>query len=114
MADSVSTEAWLDQRRWAALEEALKAQGSNVKRHLQDYLITLYNETVPLERWVQIETAITKEELESAQAAEDQKVYRPVQAGYFSAAVLGVLPGSDRELVGNLCRDGSRIAPDDG
>ena len=24
MADSVSTEAWLDQRRWAALEEALK------------------------------------------------------------------------------------------
>lgn len=75
MADSVSTEAWLDQRRWAALEEALKAQGSNVKRHLQDYLITLYNETVPLERWVQIETAITKEELESAQAAEDQKVY---------------------------------------
>ena len=26
MADSVSTEAWLDQRRWAALEEALKAQ----------------------------------------------------------------------------------------
>ena len=25
MADSVSTEAWLDQRRWAALEEALKA-----------------------------------------------------------------------------------------
>lgn len=36
MADSVSTEAWLDQRRWAALEEALKAQGSNVKRYLQD------------------------------------------------------------------------------
>ena len=63
MADSVSTEAWLDQRRWAALEEALKAQGSNVKRHLQDYLITLYNETVPLEQWTQIETAITKEEL---------------------------------------------------
>ena len=53
-----------------------EAQGSNVKRHLQDYLITLYNETVPLERWVQIETAITKEELESAQAAEDQKSMR--------------------------------------
>jgi len=30
MADSVSTEAWLDQRRWAALEEALKAQGSSM------------------------------------------------------------------------------------
>ena len=48
MADSVSDRGggWM-QRRWAALEEALKAQGSNVKRHLQDYLITLYNETVP-------------------------------------------------------------------
>ena len=37
-----------------------------------------------------------------------------MQKGYFSAAVLGVLPGTDRELVGNLCRDGSRAAPDDG
>ena len=27
MADSVSTEAWLDQRRWAALEEGLEAEG---------------------------------------------------------------------------------------
>ena len=34
--------------------------------------------------------------------------------GHFSASVLGVLPGTDRGLVGNLCRDGSRIAPDDG
>ena len=39
---------------------------------------------------------------------------RLVQEGHFPAAVLGVLPGADRELVGNLCRDGSRIAPDDG
>ena len=30
------------------------------------------------------------------------------------AAVLGVLPGADRGLVGNLCGNGSRIAPDDG
>lgn len=75
MTGSTSAEVWLDQRRWDALEEALKAQGSDIEQHLQDYLITLYNETVPLERWIQIETAITKEELESAQAAEDQKVY---------------------------------------
>ncbi len=53
--------------------------------------------------------------LEAAPGDEDTKeYYRPVQKGYFSAAVLGVLPGADRELVGNLCRDGSRIAPDDG
>lgn len=51
MADSVSTEAWLDQRRWAALEEALKAQGSNVKRYLQDYLIT------PLGKFYRLPTA---------------------------------------------------------
>jgi len=31
MADSVSTEAWLDQRRWAALEEALKKSEEEVK-----------------------------------------------------------------------------------
>ena len=75
MTGSVSAEVWLDQRRWDALDEALNAQGSDIEQHLQDYLITLYNETVPLERWMQIETAITKEELESARAAEDQKVY---------------------------------------
>ena len=71
----VSAEVWLNQRRWDALEESLKAQGSNIERHLQDYLIKLYNETVPFDQWLQIENAITKEELESAQAAEDQKVY---------------------------------------
>lgn len=75
MTGSMSAEVWLDQRRWDALEEALKAQGSDIEQHLQDYLITLYNETVPLEQWTQIETAITKEELESAREAEDQKVY---------------------------------------
>lgn len=75
MTGSMSAEVWLDQRRWDALEEALKAQGSDIEQHLQDYLITLYNETVPLEQWTQIETAITKEELESAREAEDQRVY---------------------------------------
>ena len=75
MAGSVSTEVWLDRRRWDALEEALKAQGGDIEQHLQDYLITLYNETVPLEQWMQIEAAITKEELETARATEGQKVY---------------------------------------
>ena len=50
--------------------------------------------------------------LDTRQDMED--LIDSVQEGYFSAAVLGVLPGADRELVGNLCRDGSRIAPDDG
>ena len=50
MAGSVSAEVWLNQRRWDALEESLKAQGSNIERHLQDYLIKLYNETVPFDQ----------------------------------------------------------------
>ena len=41
MAGSVSAEVWLNQRRWDALEESLKAQGSNIERHLQGYLIKL-------------------------------------------------------------------------
>ena len=53
--------------------------------------------------------------LEARPDDEDTKqIHRLVQEGHFSATVLGVLPGADRELVGNLCRDGSRIAPDDG
>ena len=74
MAGSVSAKVWLDQRRWDALEEALKVQSSDIEQHLQNYLITLYNETVPFEQCLQIEAAITKEELEAARAAEDQKV----------------------------------------
>ena len=35
MANSLSAEVWLDQRRWDALEEALKAQGSDIEQHLQ-------------------------------------------------------------------------------
>ena len=34
MAGSTSAEVWLDQRRWDALEEALKAQGSDIEQHL--------------------------------------------------------------------------------
>ena len=31
MAGSVSAEVWLDQRRWDALEEALKVQSSDIE-----------------------------------------------------------------------------------
>lgn len=33
---------------------------------------------------------------------------------HYFAAIYGLLPGADRGLVGDLCRNGSRIAPDDG
>ena len=75
MANSLSAEVWLDERRWDALEKALKARGTDIEQHLQDYLMKLYSETVPFDQWVQIESTITKEELETAQAAEEEKVY---------------------------------------
>ena len=70
MAGSTSAEVWLDQRRWDALEEALKAQGSDIEQHLQDYLITLYNETVQQEQWEQVEKRISDEAAEAAREAE--------------------------------------------
>ena len=75
MAGSTSAEVWLDQRRWDALEEALKAQGSDIEQHLQDYLITLYNETVPQEQWEQVEKGISDEAAEAAREAEVRAVY---------------------------------------
>ena len=41
----------------------------------------LYSETVPFDQWVQIESTITKEELETAQAAEEEKSMRCFMSG---------------------------------
>jgi len=38
MAGSVSAEVWLDQRRWDALEEALKVQSSDIDSICSNYL----------------------------------------------------------------------------
>ena len=46
MANSLSAEVWLDERRWDALEKALKARGTDIEQHLQDYLMKLSSETV--------------------------------------------------------------------
>ena len=35
MANSISAEVWLDERRWDALEVVLEEQGSNIEQHLQ-------------------------------------------------------------------------------
>lgn len=75
MAGSTSAEVWLDQRRWDALEEALKAQGSDIEQHLQDYLISLYNEMVPQEQWEQVEKRISNEAAETAREAEEHTIY---------------------------------------
>lgn len=75
MAHSISAEVWLDERRWDALEEALGAQGSCIEKHLQDYLISLYNELVPREQWEQVEQRIADETEEEAREAEERTIY---------------------------------------
>ena len=77
MAGSVSAEVWLNQRRWDALEESLKAQGSNIERHLQDYLIKLYNETVPFDQWLQIEMPLQRRNWSRRRQRKTRKSMRP-------------------------------------
>ena len=47
MANSISTEVWLDERRWDALEAVMEEQGTNIEQHLQEYLLDLYREDGP-------------------------------------------------------------------
>lgn len=75
MANSISAEVWLEERRWDALEEVLSAQGSSIEKHLQDYLIDLYNEMVPREQWMQIEKSISDEAAKAAREVEERTVY---------------------------------------
>ena len=49
MANSISAEVWLDERRWDALEAVLEEQGASIEKYLQDYLVDLYQEMVPPE-----------------------------------------------------------------
>ena len=64
MANSISAEVWLEERRWDALEEVLNAQGSNIEKHLQDYLVDLYREMVSADQVREIENRIQQERQE--------------------------------------------------
>lgn len=75
MSNSISAEVWLDERRWDALEAELEKQGTNIEKYLQDYLVDLYREMVPLEQVREIESRIEQERQEELRAAEARKVF---------------------------------------
>lgn len=75
MSNSYSAEVWLDSRRWDALEAMLEAQGTSIEKHLQDYLVGLYQEMVPAEQVTEIESAIQKEFLKAQREREARKVF---------------------------------------
>ena len=75
MANSISAEVWLDERRWDALEVVLEEQGSNIEQHLQEYLLDLYREMVPPDQVREIESDIQKEALETQREREARKVF---------------------------------------
>lgn len=51
------------------------AQGSSIEKHLQDYLISLYNEMVPQEQWERVEKRVADEPADAAREAEERTVY---------------------------------------
>ena len=75
MANSISAEVWLDERRWDALEVVLEEQGTNIEQHLQEYLLDLYREMVPPDQVREIESDIQKEALEAQREREARKVF---------------------------------------
>ena len=75
MANSYSAEVWLDSRRWDALEAVLDEQGTNIEKHLQDYLVDLYRELVPEDQVREIESRIHQERQEELREAEARKVF---------------------------------------
>ena len=81
MANSISAEVWLDERRWDALEVVLEEQGSNIEQHLQEYLLDLYREMVPPDQVREIESDIQKEALETQREREARKVFSAFRLG---------------------------------
>ena len=75
MANSISAEVWLDERRWDTLEAALEEQGANIEQHLQEYLLELYREMVPPDQVREIESDIQKEALQAQREREARKVF---------------------------------------
>lgn len=75
MGNSYSAEVWLDERRWNALEAVLEERGTNIEKHLQDYLVDLYREMVPADQVREIESRIERERQEELREAEARKVY---------------------------------------
>ena len=50
MRTDMPAEIWLDPYRWEALQEILEQDGTDIEEVLQNYLIEVYSDRVPIER----------------------------------------------------------------
>ena len=66
---------WLDSHRMDALEEAMEAEDTSVEKYMQNYLIELYTELVPLEEQQRVDRIIAAERQAEAEAAEAQRKF---------------------------------------
>lgn len=81
---STEINLWLDSHRMEALEKAMEAEDTSVQEYMQDYLIELYTEMVPLEEQQRVDKIIAAERQAEALAAEAQRkfcVYSITQDG---------------------------------
>ena len=66
----VSVELWLNEYKMQALELVLDKQGTSIEERLQEYLIELYADLVPVEVQQRIRQRIDSETKASKEAAE--------------------------------------------
>ena len=70
MRTDMPAEIWLDPYRWEALQEILEQDGTDIEEVLQNYLIEVYSDRVPIERQKEVDRRIKKERLAAVQEAE--------------------------------------------
>ena len=75
MAGDTSAEVWLNTYRWSALREALKEEDAKIENCLQEYLLKLYEDKVPLEQRQQIDQLIAEEDMANEQYREAHRQF---------------------------------------
>lgn len=75
MRADMPAEIWLDPHRWEALQEILEQDGTDIEEVLQNYLIEVYTDRVPLEQQKEIDQHIEAERQAAAQEAEARKIF---------------------------------------
>ena len=75
MSNSYSAEVWLNEHRWDALEKVMEEQGTSIEKYLQDYLVDLYREMVPLDQVEKIEEVVRQEQLRELEEREARKFF---------------------------------------
>lgn len=68
-----SIELWLNQHRFDALEQILNEDGMSIEKVMQDQLIELYTDTVPMDQQKKIDELIAAERLADEQAIQEMR-----------------------------------------